>query len=145
MEVVRARPTQGQRSHDVTYEKHVIGELAPHPLMHAFSGLCQANLGKRESIRRQFPMLEAVGLHSNRYVDEDLWLDAVEVSRLFEEFRRLRRICRREEFITGLDGPATYEAWRSAERREDFEAWLDEIEALLGKAASFGCAVRLML
>jgi hypothetical protein len=113
--------------------------------MHAFDGLCQANPGQHEIITRHFPMLEAVGLHSNRYVDENLWLDAAEVGRLIEEFRRLRRICRREKFITGLDGPATYEAWRSDERREDFDGWLDKIDALLANAASSGCAVRLML
>jgi len=65
-----------------------VGELAPHPLMHAFGGLCQANPGQREIITRYFPMLEAVGLHSSRYVEEELWLDAVDVGRLIEEFRK---------------------------------------------------------
>jgi hypothetical protein len=145
MEVVRAQPPQGQRSHDESYEKLVVGEIASHPLMHAFDRLCQANPGKREIIRKHFPMLEAVGLNSNRYVDEDLWLDAVEVGRLLEEFQRLRRVCRREEFITALDGSVTYEAWRSSERREDFDGSLDGIEALLRKAVASNYAVRLML
>jgi hypothetical protein len=145
MEVVRAQPPQGQRCHDESYERLVVGEIAPHPLMYAFGALCQANPGKREVIRKCFPMLEAVGLNSNRYVDEDLWLDAVEVGQLIEEFQRLRRLCRRQECVTTLDGPTTYEAWRSSERREDFDRSLDEIEALLGKAVASGYAVRLML
>jgi hypothetical protein len=145
MEVLRAQPEDGQRGHDESYEKLVVGEIAPHPLMHAFDQLCRANPGKREIIRKHFPMLEAVGLNSDRYVDEDLWLDAAEASRLIEELQKLRRICQREEFIASLDGPATYAAWRGSERREDFDESLDRIEALLGKAAASGYAVRLML
>jgi hypothetical protein len=145
MEVLRARPGEGQRGHDESYEKLVVGEIAPHALMHAFDQLCRANPGKREIVRKHFPMLEAVGLNSDRYLDEDLWLGAVEVSRLIEELHKLRRICQGEEFITSLDGPATYAAWRGSERREDFDESLDRIEALLGKAAAAGYAVRLML
>jgi hypothetical protein len=113
--------------------------------MYAFQELCKTNPGKSEIIREQFPMLEAVGLRSDRYVDEDLWLNAAEVEQLIDEFQRLRRVCRGEEFITHLDGPASYEAWRRLEQRQDFEAWLDDIEALLRKAVAFGYAVRLML
>jgi len=69
----------------------------------------------------------------------------VEIGQLIEEFQRLRRLCRRQQFVTTLDGPTTYEAWRSSERREDFDRSLDEIEALLGKAVASGYAVRLML
>ena len=90
-------------------------------------------------------MLGAVGLCSDRYVKEDLWLSAAEVEQLIDEFQRLRRVCRREEFITHLDGPASYEAWRTLEQREDLETWLNDIEALLRKAVAFGYAVRLML
>jgi hypothetical protein len=145
MELVREGPPQGQRQHDESYSSLVVGEIAPHPLIYAFQELCKANPGKREIIREQFPMLESVGFRSDRYVDEDLWLNATEVERLIEEFQRLRRVCRREEFITHLDGPATYEAWRSSEQREEFEVWLDGIEALLRKAVASGYAIRLML
>jgi hypothetical protein len=145
MEVVRVLPSRGRRSHDESYKQLVVGEIAPHPLMHAFGGLCQANPGMREIIRKYFPMLEAVGLNSNRYVDEDLWLDAAEIGRLIEELQRLRRICRREEFIAALDGPAAYDAWRDSDRPEEFDASLESIEALLRKAAALGYAVRLML
>jgi hypothetical protein len=72
-----------------------VREIAPHPLMHAFGALCQANAGKREVIQKSFPALEAVGLGSPRYTDEDLWLNADELGQLLEEIRRLRRVCRR--------------------------------------------------
>ena len=145
MEVLRTQPPPGQRNHDESHERFVIGEIAPHPLMYAFDQLCRANSGKRETIEKHFPLLAAVSLNSNRYLNEDLWLDATEVGRLVEEFRRLRRICRREEFIATLDGQTTYEAWCGVEPREDFEGWLDKIEALLTEATVSGYVVRLML
>ena len=145
MELVRERPVEGRQQHDESYNRLVVGEIAPHPVVYAFQELCKANPGKVEIIREQFPMLEAVGLCSDRYVKEDLWLSAAEVEQLIDEFQRLRRVCRREEFITHLDGPASYEAWRRLGQREDFETWLDDIEALLRKAVAFGYAVRLTL
>jgi hypothetical protein len=145
MEVVRAQPPQGQRDHDESYERLVVGQIAPNPLMRAFDELCRANPGKHGIVSKHFPMLEAVGTNSSRYVDEDLWLDSAEAGRLIEEFQKLRRVCRREEFITALDGPATYEAWRGSDRQEDFDGWLDGIELLLRSAAASGYAVRLML
>ena len=77
MEVVRQQPPQGQGHHDHAYQEIVVGKIAPHPLMHAFGALCQANPGKREVIGKCFPTLEAVRLDSPRYVDEDLWLNAL--------------------------------------------------------------------
>ena len=145
MEIVREQPPQGQRDHDGTYEKLIVREIAPHPLMYAFGGLCQANPGKREVIRKYFPALEAVGLRSPRYVDDDLCLAAEEIGQLLEEFQRLRRVCRREEFIPGIHGQSTYEAWRGSDRTEDFDPWLDGIEALLREGLASGYWVRLML
>lgn len=145
MEVVRAQPPQGQRGHDESYERLVVGQIAPNPLMHAFDQLCRANPGKRGIISKHFPVLEAVGTNSSRYVNEDLWLDSAEAGRLAEELGKLRRVCRCEEFITTLDGPGTYEAWRGSEQPGDFDGWLDGIEALLRRAAASGHAVRLML
>ena len=144
MEVVRQQPPQGQRDHDQVYEELIVREIAPHPLMYAFGALCQANPGKREVIRKCFPALEAVGLGSPRYADEDVWLNAEELGQLLAELRRLRRVCRRQEYVTGIDGAASYEAWRNSDRPEDFDSWLDKIEMLLIGAFGSGYWVRLM-
>src|SRR5215468_10954255 len=92
MEVVRQRPADGQHDHGQVYEDLIVREIAPHPLMHAFGALCQANPGKREVIGEFFPTLEAIGLGSPRYTGEDLWLSADQLGQLLEEFRRLRRV-----------------------------------------------------
>src|SRR2546428_154727 len=112
MEIVREQPPEGQRYHDGVYQQLVAGEAAPYPLMHASRRVCQANPGQREVVRKEFPTLEKVRVDSPQYVDEDLWLTSQEAGRLLEELRRLRRVCRWEEFIHGLDGQATYEQWR---------------------------------
>ena len=143
MEVVRRQPPPGQRDHDQAYRELVVREIAPHPLMYAFGALCQANPGRHEAIRNCFPTLEAVGLGSPRYTDEDLWLNADELGPLLEELRRLRRVCRREEYLTGIDGAASYEAWRKSDRPEDFDSWLDKIEAMVVDAWESGYWVRL--
>jgi len=143
MEVVRQRPADGQHDHGHIYEDLIVREIAPHPLMHAFGALCQANPGKREVIRESFPTLEAIALGSPRYSGEDLWLSADELGQLLEEFRRLRRVCRREEYLTGIDGAASYEAWRNSERSDEFDAWLDKIEALVVDARDSAYWVRL--
>src|SRR5262245_20920844 len=139
MEVVRA-----QRDHGSSREENVVGEIAPNPLIDAFHALCQGNPGKGETVRKHFPMLEAVGT-SDRYADEEMSLQAEAIERLLGEFQRLRRICRREEFITGLDGPSAYGAWRTSWQPEEFERWLDSIEKLLEEAAASGHSVRLLL
>jgi hypothetical protein len=145
MEVVRRQPPQGHRHHDQAYEELIVREIAPHPLMHAFGAPCQANAGKREVIQKSFPALEAVGLGSPRYTDEDLWLNADELGQLLEEIRRLRRVCRRGEYIPGIDGAASYETWRNSDRPEDFDSGLDRIEAILVDAHRSGYWVRLMV
>jgi hypothetical protein len=145
MQVVRGRPAQGQHDHDQIYEDLVVREIAPHPLMHAFGALCLANPGKREVIRVCFPTLEAIRLGSPGYTDEDLWLNAHELGQLLEEFRRLRRVCRREEYITGIDGTASYEAWRKPGPSESFDSWLGKIEAMLVDACASGYWVRLLV
>ena len=145
MQFVRRRPTQRQQGRDQIYEDFVVREIAPHPLMHAFGALCQANPGKREVIRECFPTLEAIRPDSPGYTDEDLWLNADELGQLLEEFQRLRRVCRREEYITGIDGTASYEAWRKPDPRECFDSWLAKIEAMLVDACGSGYWVRLMV
>ena len=125
-------------------QETVVSEVAPNPLINAFDALCEGNPGKRESIRQHFPMLEAVGT-GDRYVDEEMSLQGEASERLLAEFRRLRRICGREEFITGLNGPSAYGAWRTSWQPAEFESWLDSIEKLLREAVSGGHSVRLYL
>src|SRR5262245_24793964 len=139
MEVVRV-----QRDHGTSVQDSVVGEIASNPLINAFDALCQGNPGKRETIRKHFPMLEAVGT-SDRYVDEEMSLQAEAVEQLLGEFQRLRRICRQEEFVTGLNGPSAYDAWRTSWEPEEFDGWLDGIEKLLQEAVTSRHLVRLML
>jgi len=136
---------RGRQSDDRAIENEVVAETAPHVLMHAFRSLCQANPGRRELIANQFPMLETVGIGSDRYADENLWLEPDETGLLVQELEKLRRLCRREEYVESLDGPATYIAWRGAEQPEDFDKWLDDILALLGQSVTSAHMVRLML
>src|SRR5262245_5249442 len=106
MQVLRRQQPETPSGQHTACEDWVIAETAPHPLMHAFGSLCQANPGKRELIGNQFPILKAVGIGSGRYVDEHLWLKPHETGLLVQELERLRRLCRREEYIKSLDGPA---------------------------------------
>ena len=140
MQVLK-QPAEARRETDA----QVIGEVAPHPLMHAFGSLCQANPGKRDLVQWQFPMLSAVSIGSQRYADETLELRPDETRRLLDEVERLRRVCGREEYIESLDGPASYAAWRGTENAEEFEGHLDDIVALLRRAVASGHTVRLML
>jgi hypothetical protein len=122
MEVLRERPPD-------TLEHSgrlplILAEIAPNPLMEA-----GCHLG---SYRSHFPMLDLVRRDSPAYVDEWLWLDRDSMDQLLAELRRIRRICRREEFLTGLDGPRYHELWRGNDLPETFEAWSDKLEAALG-------------
>jgi hypothetical protein len=145
MAVLRERPQQAQVPSDDAYKQILVAEIAPHPLMHAFDALRQANPGKIYVIREHFPVLESVGLRSPRYVDEELWLNSTEIGQLIEELQKLRRVCRREKFISQLNGPATYERWRGSDPADSYDQWLDRIETLLQMAyATSGC-IRLML
>ena len=103
----------------------ILAEMAPHPLLQA--GLC---LGREH--RGLFPMLDLIRMDSPAYVDEWLWLDEVHMAELLAELRRVRRIGRREEFLPGLDGRRYYDLWRRDDDPRAFEAWLDQIEVVLG-------------
>ena len=141
MQVLEKEPAAAQG----VGEGRVIAEMAPYALMHAFTSLCKANPGKREAIRTQFPMLASTAVDSDRYADETLTLKADETRLLLQEVERLRRVCRREEYIQSLDGPASYVAWRGAEEPEEFERSLDDIMMLRRQAVSSAHIVRLML
>ena len=118
-------------------KEFVVGEVAPNPLMNAANCLPRSG-------RRHFPMLDHVALHSSAYLDEHLWLSAKESEKLLDEVRRLRRICRREEFVHGLRGDDIWSFWRGADNAGEFDQWLDSIEHLLAIAVSRGYWVHLM-
>jgi hypothetical protein len=145
MQVVRRQAPQGHDGPDQVLDDLVLGEIAPHPLMHAFDAVCRANPGKREIIHKWFPTLDGIALGSTRYADEELWLNAAELGHLLEELRRLRRVCRREQRLPGIDGAASYAMWLGCDRPEDFDSWLDGIEAMLAEASASGYRVRLVL
>ncbi len=100
-----------------------LAEIAPNPLLEA---------GRHLGLYRpQFPMLDLVRRDSPAYVDEWLWQDCDQINELLAELRRIRRIGRREEFLTGMDGWRYHEIWRGPDPHERFDAWLDKIEEAL--------------
>jgi hypothetical protein len=144
MEVVREQPTEGQCHHSPEYKRLVVAEAVPYPIMWAARAIRAGSRAGRNP-GDQFPLLDRVREYSPDYVDEDLWLPSDAVARLLEEFVRLRRVCRWEEFVAGLDGKATVTAWRGVWSPEEFERYLDSNERLLRQAVEGGWWVRLML
>jgi len=135
MEIHRERITPDENG---TYQPLVMGETAPHPLMYAARCLGRVNCAR-------FPLLNMIRFDSEAYIDETIWLDADAATRLLDEVQRLQRVCRREEFISGLDGTRFAECWRDGESSDDFELRVDSIEALLTLAASNNYWVLLLL
>jgi hypothetical protein len=137
MEVLKEKPPPGED--DLTRrEPLIIGEIFPYPLMRA--GQCL-----KRDWRSLFPTLARVRLRSPAYVGEWLWLDSREAERRLDELRRIRRLCHRQEFLEGFDGPRYYEFWRQDDAQERFEGWLDQIESLLASAVTGDCWVLLSL
>ena len=146
MEVVRQQPPEGQRHHTEEYRRLIVGEYAPHPLLNAARAIRAGSRGEHKSSNLLlFPLLDRVQFGSPCYADEDLWLLPADAIQLLEEFTRLRRVCRLEEFAAGLDGRAVATWWRDGETPVEFERWLDGIEGLLRQAVEGGHWVRLML
>lgn len=123
LEVLRDRPLAGADGYSQR-RLLIVAEIAPHPLLEAGRWLGSEN-------REFFPMLDLVRKRSPAYIDEWLWLDERQAKELLSELRRVRRICRREEFLTGLDGHRFYELWRDGESPEEFEGYVDRIEQAL--------------
>ena len=126
LEVLKQKPTVGADD-DAGRRSLIIGELACHPLVKAGRYLGRSH-------RESFPALARVCVGSPAYDGESLWLNDREAVELLAEFRRLRRIGRREEYLAGFDGRRYIELWRDGESPEEFEAHLDQIEALLALA-----------
>jgi hypothetical protein len=141
MQVLRALPLEDHHPD----KDSVVEEAYPGGLMLAFDALCAADADSRRISGSRFPMLAKVGRKSLAYVDEDLYLASDEVRLLVEDFRALRRVCRNNEFIAGLDGPTIYDRWRGSKEPSYFEECLDFIEAVLVRAVERGYWVRFML
>jgi hypothetical protein len=144
MEIVREQPPEGQRDHTEEYQRLIVGECAPHPLLSAARAIQRGSRGDL-SISAGFPILDRVQSGSSWYVDEDLWLSPDDVVQLLDEFARLRRLCRGEEFVAGLDGQSFATRWRAGDSPAEFERSLDAIEGLLWQAVEDGHWLRLML
>jgi hypothetical protein len=131
MELLKQRPPLGA---DGFLERKplIIGQYSSHPLARA--GDCL----DRER-RRLFPMLSRVGYKSVESERGTLWLDSAQAAELLRELQQIRRICHRQEYITGFDGHRYYDRWRQSDSAERFEGWLDGIEALLAAAQGDRC------
>jgi hypothetical protein len=136
MEVLRERPAESD-DYDARAPLR-LDELAPHPLLNAAHAL-------RSASELRFPALHSVRLGSPEYEGEELWLSTTEAEAVLSDLRGLRALCRRESFVTGLDGVAVYERWKNTSAAADFERHLDGIETALALAVSERGAVLLAL
>jgi hypothetical protein len=72
--------------------------------------------------------------------NEIQYFDGHQVRKLLEELRRLRRLCRREEFFPGLDVEVFWSRWKAGRKLaagasdQDFQRQLDRTEAFLEEA-----------
>jgi len=120
-------------------QEAVVREGAPYPLIRVAPLLGRA-------LRAEFPQISRTWVGSGAYDGELLWLTAAEVSILSEEWSRFTRICRREEFIRGLDGRALFERLReSSLEPARLEEDLIEFGGWLSKAARLGYSLRLLI
>lgn len=107
----------------------VLDEAYPGPLVWAAEAL-----GRKG--RPYFPMLTKVWIRSDAYIDESLWLRPEEVLFLLDEWQRIDRLCRHQEYIDGLDGQRVAETWQG-NYSADVSEWqneLNDIERLLERS-----------
>lgn len=132
LEVLRRCPPHGAHSTLDEYQDAILGEIAPHPLIHAYEHI-------PKDLREQFPMLRRIRLRSEDYIDECLLLSPEEVRQVEAEYYRLRRLCRGEEplYFSGrrFDPELFMTRWRRWSSTAEFEVYLRSIDELLQKAA----------
>jgi len=115
---------------------NLVDEIAPHPLIY-----CSRYLPS--SHRSSFPQLQKLEPESVHWIEEVQTIKGEELKQLIQEFQRIRRIVRLEEFLPGLDNKAFLERWN--EYGAEFEEYLDEIERILLKAVSEDHMLRIFL
>lgn len=138
MEIVEGGPVDLENPYSYGREK-VLGEIAPHPLMSAAQAVPHEHRG-------EFPLLVHVCLWiESHYNYESLWIEPGRVGQLLEEYRRLWRICERQEFLRGVDGPTVLKHWQGGSLASDFNLHLASVEELLALAQARGAWVHLMM
>lgn len=131
--VFRERLPFYSRQHEV-----LLGEAWPHYLIRASGYL-------PDEARELFPLLHRVRVGSEWYLGEDLWMFYLDVEWLLDDLRRLRRVCRFEEFIPGVDAQLFYERCRQDLEPDEFEQHLDHLESLLELTMREKCWLRISL
>ncbi len=101
MEVLNQKPPYEYPGWE-EYEKLIVKELAPHPIIY-----CYVFLAK--NLRNQFPYLKRLSINSGYYIEEEQLLNPKEVELLLKEFIFLRKLTHREVFIQGFDAKIFYE------------------------------------
>ena len=100
----------------------VIDEMAPHSIIY-----CSRFLPRK--IRSEFPIITGLDLHSEKWKGEVQRFKHNEISQLYLEFTRIRRLTKMEEFISGLDNKKFLEYWKGNQMKAaEFQIELDLLE-----------------
>jgi hypothetical protein len=114
-------------------DRFLVGEIHPGPLINAAIAL-------RGTAEAEFPTLFQLRRGNRENLDEWQKLSPQETRQIYYEFLKLRAVCKREQFIIGVSGPAIYEAWRDIWDDNEFEQDLDRIQTMLNSTVeSYGC------
>ncbi|WP_299278003.1 hypothetical protein [uncultured Psychroserpens sp.] len=118
---------------------NVIDEIAPHSIIH-----CSRHLPKK--IRYDFPIITGLDLHSEKWIDEVQYFKNDEISQLYSELIRIRRLSKMEEFISGLDNKKFLEYWKGNEMKEsEFQVELDFLEKFILNAMEQQLEIKISL
>lgn len=119
-------------------EGKIVDEIAPNPLIY-----CSKYLPK--SLGQEFPIISRLDLLSENWIDEMQELKSDEISSLYSELRRLRRISQLKEFISGLDNKKFWEYWKDGKEESDFNDHLDLLEEFLLNAMNSNLELKVYL
>lgn len=118
---------------------NVIEEIAPNYIIH-----CSRHLPKK--VRVEFPIITELDLHSKRWKDEIQYFKAAEITELYSEFIRIRRLTKMEEFISGLDNKKFLQFWKGEEiENSEFQAELDLFEKFIQNAIERQLEIKISL
>ena len=103
----------------------VIKEIAPNSIIH-----CSRHLPRK--VRNEFPIIAGLDLDSEKWSDEVQSFEGSEISQLYSEFLRIRRLINMEEFISGLDNKKFLKCWKGEGLKEsEFQGELDFLERFI--------------